>query len=194
MRALDTVAFLERNTFLKGSPIIALTVDCPFDKYIFCEESKELLSALKERVQRMAPAASVAYIHGNCDSEIDKICKEIPKGSPTNKVLSLCLVDPFDFGIKFETLRRLSAVYIDLVVLLAVGMDANRNYDHYVDGNSTKIDEALGNKEWRERWKATGVRRRDFQAVSGVGILDEHGIARLYQTAAGSDEAGEVGR
>jgi hypothetical protein len=23
---------------LKGSPIIALTVGCPFDKYIFCEE------------------------------------------------------------------------------------------------------------------------------------------------------------
>jgi len=72
-------------------------------------------------------------------------------------------VDPFDFGMKFETLRRLSAVFIDFVVLLAIGMDANRNYDHYVDGHSTKIDEALGNTEWRERWKAVGVRRSDFR-------------------------------
>src|ERR1035441_6917095 len=30
------------STFLKGSPIIALTVDCPFDRYIFCEENEEL--------------------------------------------------------------------------------------------------------------------------------------------------------
>jgi three-Cys-motif partner protein len=151
------------DTFLKGSPIIALTVANPFDKYIFCEESVDLLAALKTRTQRIAPTAKVAYIPGSCDSEVERICAEIPKGSSNNKVLSLCMVDPFDFGIKFETLRRLSSFYIDFVVLLAVGMDANRNYDHYVDGNSTKIDEALGNTAWRERWKALGVKRSNFR-------------------------------
>ena len=151
------------KTILKGSPIIALTVPDPFDKYIFCEESPELLVALKARVERIAPRAGVAFVPGSCDSEIDRICAEIPKGSSSNKVLSLCLVDPFDFGIKFETLRRLSDVFIDFVVLLAIGMDANRNYDHYVDGHSTKIDEALGNTEWRERWKAVGIRKSDFR-------------------------------
>ena len=148
---------------LKGSPILALTVTHPFDKYIFCEENVELLDALKVRVTRLAPHAQAVYIPGSCDAQIEQICKEIPKGSPSNKVLSLCLVDPFDFGIKFETLRRLSGVYIDFVILLAIGMDASRNYDHYVEGNSPKIDEALGNTEWRERWKAVGVRRRDFR-------------------------------
>ena len=144
---------------LKGSPILALTVTHPFDKYIFCEENVELLDALKARVTRLSPQAQAVYIQGSCDAQIEQICKEIPKGS---SVLSLCLVDLFDFGIKFETLRRLSSVRIDFVVLLAIGMDANRNYDHYVAGNSPKIDEALGNTEWRERWEAVGVRRRDF--------------------------------
>jgi three-Cys-motif partner protein len=148
---------------LKGSPILALTVTHPFDKYIFCEESEKLLEALKVRVARLSPQAQTAYIEGSCDAKIEQICKEIPKGSSSNKVLSLCLVDPFDFGIKFETLRRLSSVYIDFVVLLAIGMDASRNYDHYVDGDSPKIDEALGNTEWRERWRAAGMRRRDFR-------------------------------
>ena len=148
---------------LKGSPILALTVTHPFDKYIFCEENVELLDALKARVTRLSPQAQAVYIQGSCDAQIEQICKEIPKGSSSNKVLSLCLVDPFDFGIKFETLRKLSGVYIDFVVLLAIGMDASRNYDHYVDGNSPKIDEALGNTEWRDRWKAVGVRRSDFR-------------------------------
>ncbi len=151
------------SKFLKGSPIIALTVTNPFDKYIFCEERPDLLSTLKARVQRIVPQANVAYILGNCDTEIEKICQEVLKASPSNKVLSLCLVDPFDFGLKFETLRRLSSFFIDFVVLLAVGMDANRNYDHYVDGDSTKIDEALGNTEWRERWRAAGTRRKEFR-------------------------------
>ncbi len=154
----------ETSRFLKGSPVIALTVADPFDKYIFCEENKDLLEALEARSVRIAPQANVVYVPGNCDAEIDKIYQEIPKASPTNTVLSLCLVDPFDFGLKFETLRRLSTVYIDFVVLLAIGMDANRNYEHYVDGNSTKIDEALGNTEWRNRWKGAGLRRSDFRS------------------------------
>jgi hypothetical protein len=99
---------------------------------------------LKARVKRIAPQANVAYIPGNCDAEIEKICKEIPKASSTNKVLSLCLVGPFDFGLRFETMRRLSAVFMDFVVLLAIGMDASRNYDHYVDGDSTKIPVVFG--------------------------------------------------
>ena len=151
------------NRFLKGSPVIALTVTSPFDKYVFCEEREDLMEALKARAQRIASHANTAYIPGKCDAQVERILKEIPKGSSANKVLSLCLVDPFDFGLKFETLRRLSSVFMDFVVLLAIGMDANRNYEHYVDGNSTKIDEALGNSEWRERWKAVGVRRRDFR-------------------------------
>lgn len=148
---------------LKGSPILALGVTHPFDKYVFCEESPDLLEALKARVTRLAPQAQVAYVPGDCDSKIAEICKEIPRGSQSNKVLSLCLVDPFDFGLKFETLKKLSAFYADFVVLLAIGMDANRNYDHYVDGDSPKIDEALGNTEWRERWKTAGTRRSDFR-------------------------------
>jgi three-Cys-motif partner protein len=149
--------------FLKGSPIIALTVTNPFDKYIFCEENELFLDSLRLRVQRIAPQANVEYVPGSCDAKIGEIYNAIPKRSSNNKVLSLCMVDPFDFGIKFETLRRLSTVYIDFVVLLAVGMDANRNYDHYVEGQSKKIDEALGNTQWRERWKATGTKRGDFR-------------------------------
>ena len=154
------------RTFLKGSPIIALTVGCPFDKYIFCEENEDLLAALKARSERIAPHASVSYIPGNCDLKIDEICLTLPIGPSNKRVLSLCVVDPFDFGIKFDTLKKLSRFRMDFVVLLAIGMDANRNYDHYVAGNSPKIDEALGNTEWRERWKAE--RRSNFRQFLAV--------------------------
>ncbi|MGH7866211.1 MAG: hypothetical protein ACREP9_00940, partial [Candidatus Dormibacteraceae bacterium] len=65
----------------------------------------------------VAPDANVVYIPGNCNSEIETICEKIPRGSPGNGVLSMCVVDPFDFGIKFATLRRLSKVFVDFVVL-----------------------------------------------------------------------------
>jgi three-Cys-motif partner protein len=156
------------RTLLKGSPIIALTVACPFDKYIFCEEEEQLLTVLKVRSKRIAHEANVSYISGNCDAKVDEICAAIPKWSSDNRVLSLCMVDPFDFGIKFDTLKQLSRVFIDFVVLLAIGMDANRNYDHYVEGNSPKIDEALGSTEWRDRWKAAGSPRSNFRQFLAV--------------------------
>jgi len=95
--------------------------------------------------------------------KVDEIRRAIPTGSIRDRVLSLCVVDPFDFGIKFDTLKRLAEVYIDFVVLLAIGMDANRNYDHYVEGHSSKIDEARGNTDWRERGKAAGAPRSNFR-------------------------------
>ncbi len=150
------------STILKGSPIIALTVPCAFDKYIFCEEKEDLLKALRSRAGRIALDADVTYVLGNCDLRIDEICGAIPRGSTHNRVLSLCLVDPFDFGFKFSTLKRLADVYIDFVVLLAIGMDAVRNYEHYVEGESPKIDEALGNRGWRDRWKAARTPRSGF--------------------------------
>jgi three-Cys-motif partner protein len=169
------------DTYLKGSPVLALAVSCPFDKYIFCEGKPELLEVLKQRTKTLAPSADVTFIPGSCDAEIEKLCAAIPKGSATNKVLSLCLVDPFDFGIKFETMRRLSKVFVDFVVLLAVGMDAGRNYDHYVEGDNQKIDEALGNTEWRERWKTWPGGRKHFreflaaefaQSMQSLGYLE----------------------
>ncbi len=149
---------------LKGSPILALTVSDPFDKYIFCEEKPLLRSALQERVRRAASPAEVEIVAGNCNCEVDRICSLIPSYSKEQTVLTLCFVDPFDFGIKYETLRKLSKFYVDFLVLLAIGMDANRNYEHYVDGESSKIDEAFGCTEWRQRWKRSGARRKDFRS------------------------------
>ena len=36
---------------LKGSPVLALTVDCPFTKYIFCEEKPALLNVYRRGLQ-----------------------------------------------------------------------------------------------------------------------------------------------
>ncbi len=150
------------STVLMGSPILALSVSNPFDKYIFCEEDPVLLGALKQRVERIAPHADVSFIEGNCHTEIESICSSIPRTSANSPVLSLCFVDPFDFGIKFEALRRLSSFRVDFLVLLATGMDANRNQDHYVDGANPKIDEALGGRGWRERWEQAHALGREF--------------------------------
>jgi three-Cys-motif partner protein len=142
------------STLIAGSPIRALTVTDPFDKYIFCEEVPGKLAALKARVKKHAPAANVGYVEGDCNLSVRDIIAAIPAASRENTVLTLCFADPFDISLKFATIRELAnARYVDFLITLALGMDANRNYEHYVKDDARRIDEFLGSNSWRERWE-----------------------------------------
>src|SRR5262249_51164371 len=103
-----------------GSPLIALNATDPFDLYIFCEVDERKLDALKQRAEKIAPKQKIEYVLGDCNAVADKICSLIPRASPGSKVLSLCFVDPYDIGIRFSTITKLSVRFIDFLVLLAV--------------------------------------------------------------------------
>jgi three-Cys-motif partner protein len=136
-----------------GSPLRALAAEEPFDKYVFCEAIPKNLDALKMRVKLHFPAASVAYVEGDCEAKVAEILGQIPRGSRTNTVLTLCFADPYDIGLKFDTIKALSDRFVDFLALLAVYSDANRAYKRYVMEDARKVDEFLGSTTWRERWR-----------------------------------------
>jgi three-Cys-motif partner protein len=141
------------SKLILGSPLLALNVKDPFDKYVFCEEEPRYLEALKVRAKQFAPNAAVAYVQGDCNRRTSELLEKVPKASAGDTVLSLCFADPFDIGLEFETIRKLAnARFVDFLVLLALGMDANRNYEHYLKEDSDKVDKLLGSASWRERW------------------------------------------
>lgn len=157
----------ESSRWIAGSPIRALLLPDPFDKYIFCDADGKNLEALRIRVERTAPSANVSFIEGDCNEKVEEILAKIPAHSRDHRVLSLCFVDPFDIGIKFSTLDRLSAKFVDFLVLLALYMDAARNQDNYVREEASKINEFLGRDNWRENWRQqqiTGVQFPQFLA------------------------------
>jgi three-Cys-motif partner protein len=146
---------------IMGSPLRALSLPDPFDKYVFCEEDPDLIKALELRAKRIAPTADVICIPGNCNERLSDIAREIPVASRAKTVLSLCFADPCDIGIKFNTIRFLAErAFIDFLVLLALYMDANRNNQNYVNPRSSKVSEFLGVPNWRSDWakaEAEGV-------------------------------------
>ena len=143
----------ETAKLIAGSPLYALAVDDPFDKYVFCERDNDKVDALRARVLRIRPNANVSYVQGDCDDKATDIVANIPSDS-----LSLCFVDPYGISINFETLRTLSAKRVDFLVLLAVFMDANRNYDQYLREKNFTVDRFLGSNTWRE----SGALRRQM--------------------------------
>lgn len=150
------------NRMMMGSPLLALGVPDPFDKYVFCESDPAVLRALEKRVNRLFPEAHARFVLGDCNEKIDEVCANIPSPSKDHGVLSFCFVDPYDISIRFSTVRRLSSYYMDFLLLLAVHMDANRNLEPYLNPSNSKIEEFLGLPDWRERWRIAEVQGTRF--------------------------------
>ena len=142
----------DTNKFIWGSPILALGVKDPFDKYIFCENDLVALDALKKRVAGHFPDADVEFVPGSCDEQVERISRLVPKATKTHRVLSFCFVDPYDLSLQFSTIKRIAEHFVDFLFLLALHMDANRNLTTYLDPKNRKIDDFLGVPDWRERW------------------------------------------
>jgi len=149
---------------------------------------------LKIRVERHAPNASVAYIEGDCNQKVKDILARIPAGSRTDTVLTLCFVDPYDIGIEFETLRMMSARFVDFLVLLAVFMDANQNYDRYIKTEGVRVERFLGSMSWRERWSIAQQNGNPFPSILGVRIFQEYGVPALSEDPFAYYAQGAVGR
>ena len=174
-----------RDQVLLGSPLIALSVDVPFDRYIFCESDPERFSALKARVEKNYAKHDVRLIPGEFEEHIDEICSMIPSRS-----LALCFVDPFDCNFDIDHLKSISrcARGVDFLCLLALHMDAKRNIQHYLKPDS-KIDRMIGNTTWRTRWNNKSDIHEDlakFLATEFAESMSEAGYLKtpLHQMRA----------
>ncbi len=102
-----------------GSPLIALGIEDPFDRYIFCEEDATNIDALSKRVKAHYPSLDTHFFHGDANDCVDEILSLIPQHSSAYKVLGFCFVDPFKIdNLKFNTLKRLSTKYMDIATIV----------------------------------------------------------------------------
>lgn len=172
------------DKIIPASPIIALTLERKFDKYIFCERDEDKFNALAERIKRNYDDFKINLINGDVNIEVDKLIKLIPAPAKHFRVLTFCFVDPSKLDdLKFSTLQRLfSARYVDFLVLIPSGMDAARVLEkYYFSTGSTKLDDFLGRKDWRESLKEDeqkGIRKEEFavkefcKSMISLGLKD----------------------
>lgn len=158
------------ETILPGSPLLALNSRTPFDKYIFCEEEREKHDSLVTRVRILFPERNCTFLFGDSNRLIDEILKEVPRASRENRVLSFCFVDPFNTSqLKFESIQRISRIFVDFIILIPSYMDINRNFASYYRKEDPSIDELLGLPNWREDWDSRSLNPKVFgQFVLGL--------------------------
>jgi three-Cys-motif partner protein len=153
------------SRIVAGSPLIALGVDPVFDKYILCEKDADKLRVLQTRVSRDHPNAKVEFQSGDANEHVDQIIKKIPQHDKDFKVLSFCFVDPYNLkDLAFRTIDRLSARFVDFLVLIATDMDAARNVSTYEVSHNTVVERFLGLPDWRVQWRVAESNRESFSS------------------------------
>jgi three-Cys-motif partner protein len=134
----------ESKEDLEGSSLIALQYG--FSDYIFVEQDKVSLNALKTRCQNSPKRNNVSFIGGDCNLVVDHVIQKLhPQG------LALAFIDPTKINITFETVKRLvKGRRIDLLINIQDGMDIKRNFARYKEqGDPSRLGEFLGgNVPW----------------------------------------------
>ena len=159
----------DSNTIVPASPLLALEIPHPFDKYIYCEGNHEKIKALKERVKRDYPTANAHYIEGDITNQVKQVLDNIPG---TGKLLAFCFIDPYRIkNFNFQIIRDLSTKFMDFMVLIPTYMDANRNEIQYSEESNISIEDFTGDNNWREKWNQVDPQIKKF----GLFVADLFG-------------------
>jgi three-Cys-motif partner protein len=144
----------ERSEFVDTSALLALKTTPPFSSYIFCDINPEKISALKTRADRLFPQAKKTFVQGDARTSASEILRAIPQHKAGFKVLSFCVIDPFNTSsFNFEILEQLGQKRMDFMILIPSGMDIGRNMGYYAEEGNVGLEKFLGDPEWRGKWE-----------------------------------------
>jgi three-Cys-motif partner protein len=139
---------------VQTSALSVLRQPHPFNHYIFVENDPDCASALRQRWRAVAPTANAHVIAKDVNESIADVRARLPS---SKRLLSFCFVDPFHTGLHFKTIKALSDLRIDFLILLMLGNDARRNFAKYFwDQSSTRIAEFIDRPNWRNEFPTDG--------------------------------------
>lgn len=161
---------LDDDGLVTPSPLLVLDVPTPFSTYIFCELDEATANALRERAAAHVRTRNVHVVAGDTNENISNVVALIPSGA-----LTFCFADPFRLeNLRFATLEALARNRrVDFLVLLATGMDANRNEATYARPGHHTVSNFTGRNDWRTRWPHPSLGFGDFVADEfGRGMVE----------------------
>ncbi len=135
---------LKENEILSGSPALSLENKGAFSKYIFCEKDKQLYDALKIRTNKYCKDENVALFNDEPNSLVEKLSYYIPESSRNYNVSTLCLVDMLSMDIEFETIKLLSELGVNFLLLFGLSWTSKSQFESSLDIEREQINSFLG--------------------------------------------------
>lgn len=156
------VKIKETPNLLKNSALIAMSLPNSFNHYVLNDYSSNTVKSLQQRIERLHPDKSYQLYNEDANQVVDKIFDELPTYLKISKPLFFAFIDPFSLSLHFETIKKLSARQVDILVLHALQMDGVRNMGHYISENNPRLNLFFGNSDWRLRLTEEKVAKGQF--------------------------------
>ncbi|MBI1798027.1 MAG: three-Cys-motif partner protein TcmP [Candidatus Eisenbacteria bacterium] len=148
------------NEIVETTPMSVLRLQDPFTKYVFVDKDPNCIAGLSGRIGTLPYSPDVSLILGDVNESVGKIRSAMPPFDSKRRLLSFCFVDPFAANLKFSTLAELARAYrMDFMILLALGVDALRNFrQYYLDRADSRIADLIDCPEWRNEYDKSAER------------------------------------
>lgn len=121
-----------RNELFAAPPLLALSLDLPITRYIFCASSQEQLNILKIRVNKYFRGKNVLLLLGKPEELINPLSHYVPANQPGLKTSVFCLADSFSFDLNFEAVQKLSALQFNFLIPFCFALNDKLNYRFYL--------------------------------------------------------------
>lgn len=143
------------NDIVETSAIAVLRQPDRFTDYIYVDHDQQCVEALNTRVRALNVSAHITVIRGDVNESVGLVRDALPVYSRSHGLLAFCFIDPFDLQLRFETIRALSDLKVDFLILLMLGVDGRRNFKQYLaDESSTRIGDLIDAPQWRSEYRA----------------------------------------
>jgi three-Cys-motif partner protein len=139
----------------------------PFTHYFFNDVQSGAIKSLQARAKAFG-SPTINYFSRDCNEIIDELVKKLPSGS-----LDFCFIDPFNWQINFDSIRRLTARrQMDLAVTFHAG-----NMKRVTDKPPKELLDFFPDSSWQQEYKEA---RRLHRSIVRL-LLDayERGLRNL---------------
>lgn len=147
----------ESNGYRDGSPRKALSLDSPFDHYLFIEKSGRRIEALQSSIAGDFPnlAARCELRHGDANELLRKWCKS----RNWRKERAVVFLDPYGMQVEWSTVQALGATKsIDLWYLFPLGVSRMLTHRGVIEDSwRNRLTKLFGTLDWAERFYRTDV-------------------------------------
>lgn len=132
-----------KKEIFAGIPLMALQLDLPISKYVFCESDSEQARILKIRINKYFRGKNVVLLNDGRDQLIDKLKMYVPDSRKSHKVATLCIADAFGMEPGLDFIKQLLSH--DFTFLIPLTFHLGKKIDHrFYLSNKEKMKDFLG--------------------------------------------------
>lgn len=133
-----------RKELFASSALMALSLEVPISRYVFCEHDSDRLSTLKIRINKYFRNKNVILLDGRPEDIVNRLDLYVPPSKGNYRSAVICLCDSFSLEMPFDVIRRLSDKGFSFLIPFTFALNDRINYEFYLVESRERVKKFLG--------------------------------------------------